>query len=877
MVEASVGHVRDLPETSKDIPDDIKKSGVDPDFAVNIAEGFKPYYVVPQKKKKQVAELKALMKEASVVYLATDEDREGESISWHLREILNPKVPVHRMVFHEITPEAIHAALANPRQIDEHLVAAQETRRILDRLYGYAVSPVLWRKIPGARSAGRVQTPAVKLLVDRERARMAFRSASWWDLEGQFGAKEDGLSANLLSVAGRRVARGKDFDETTGRLADGKTLHLDEAAARALVARLSGQPAHVGGVESKPWRERPLPPFTTSTIQQEANRKRRWTAKHTMRVAQGLYERGWITYMRTDSVNLSDQAIQAARSLIGPQFGAESLPPAPRRYKSAAKNAQEAHEAIRPAGTSFRSIEEARGQLDPDEAWLYEQVWKRTVASQMEDAHGQQINVEIKVADARFGASGRTVTFPGFLRAYVEGSDDPDAELADQQRPIRAVREGEALVTRELTAKGHTTQPPARLTEASLVKELERLGIGRPSTYAGIIDIVLERGYAFKRSNALVPTHLAMLLINFMDAQLAELVSYDFTAKVEDDLDRIALGQNDRGTFLSGFYLHDGGLKSRLEQAMAAESAPLYRLQIAGDNPGEMHARVGKFGPYVSDGNGGTANIPGDMAPDEVTVAWATAALQKKAAGPMSLGADASGTGVFVMEGRFGPFVQLGEGKGKEKPPRASLLPGMTPASLTLLEAIALLSLPRTIGSDAAGVDVVASNGRYGPYVRSGTQSRSVPPELSVLTLTLAEAIALLEKPAEGKGGGSRSRPSALRELGADPVSGQVIKLMDGRFGAYVTDGETNATVPKGTSADGLTAEDAVALLAAKRLAGPSKGRFGKRGRPGSAGKKAPAAAKAPAAGKKAPAAAKAPAAGKKAPAAKKAPTAPKK
>ncbi|GDX78199.1 DNA topoisomerase 1 [Deltaproteobacteria bacterium] len=884
MVEASVGHIRDLPETSKDIPDEVKKSGVDPDFAVNIAEGFKPYYVVPAKKKKQVAELKALMKDASVVYLATDEDREGESISWHLREVLHPKVPVHRMVFHEITPEAIKAALAHPRQIDENLVAAQETRRILDRLYGYAVSPVLWRKIRGARSAGRVQTPAVKLLVDRERARMAFRTATWWDVEAIFGAKDSVIPANLLAVGGRRVARGKDFDEKTGRLADQKALHLDEAAARALAARLTGQPAKVTSVESKPWKERPFPPFTTSTLQQEANRKLRWTAKHTMRVAQGLYERGWITYMRTDSVALSDQAINAARGLIAAQYGPEYLPAETRRYKSNAKNAQEAHEAIRPAGTSFRSIEEARAQLDVDEARLFELVWKRTVACQMADAHGQQVNVDIVVVDARFGASGRTVTFPGFRRAYVEGSDDPDADLADQERVLPAVREGESLTTRQLTPKGHTTQPPARLTEATLVKELERLGIGRPSTYAGIIDLILERGYAFKRSNALVPTHLAMLLINFMDAQLSELVSYDFTAKVEDDLDRIALGQNDRASFLAGFYLGEGGLKPRLEAALAADSTPLYRLPIAGDDPGEMHVRVGQFGPFVTDGAGGTANIPPEMAPDEVTVEWAKAALQKKAAGPATLGVDSAGTKVYVMDGRFGPFVQLGEAdaKSKEKPPRASLLPGMTPGTLTLADALGLLSLPRTLGKDAAGADVSASNGRYGPYVRGGDQSRTVPPELSVLTLTLAQALDLLAKPQTGKSSVSRSRPSALRELGADPVSGNPIKLMDGRFGAYVTDGETNATIPKGTAPENLTTEEAVELLARRREAGPSKGRFAKRGakKAPAAAKKAPAAAKkAPAAAKKAPAAAKkAPAAAKKAPAAaKKAPAAAKK
>ncbi|MSQ01563.1 MAG: type I DNA topoisomerase [Myxococcales bacterium] len=859
MVEASVGHIRDLPETAKDIPDDVKASGVHPDFAVNIAEGFRPYYVVSPNKKRQVAELKALLKDASELYLATDEDREGESISWHLREVLNPKVPVHRMVFHEITPEAIRAALANPREIDENLVAAQETRRVLDRLYGYAVSPVLWRKIRGARSAGRVQSPAVKLLVDRERARMAFRAANYWDVEGVFQAGGGTLPGNLAAVGGRRIARGKDFDETTGRLSDPRVLLLDERDARALVARLAGLPALVGGSEQKPWKERPFPPFTTSTLQQEANRKLRWTAKHTMRVAQGLYERGWITYMRTDSVHLSDQAITAARANILGQYGKDYLPAEPRRYKSTAKNAQEAHEAIRPAGTSFRSIDEARGQMEIDEARLYELVWKRTMACQMADAFGQQVNVEINVDDARFGSSGRTITFPGFRRAYVEGSDDPDAELADQERVLPAVTEGQSLGIRSLTPKGHTTQPPARLTEATLVKELERLGIGRPSTYSDIIEKIVDRSYAFKRGNALVPTHLALLLTGFLEAQLNDLVSYDFTAKVEDDLDRIADGNGDRTAFLTRFYLGDLGLKVRLEQALAADSSGLYRLPIAGDDPGAMHVRVGQYGPYVTDGEGATANVPPDMAPDEVTVAWAMSALQKKAAGPALVGVDPHGVSVFVMDGRFGPYVQLGEAKGKEKPPRASLLAGMTPGSLTLEEALGLLSLPRVVGKDAAGVDVVASNGRFGPYVRRGDDSRTIPPEQSALGITIVEALALLATEPTRRGGARSSRPSALRELGADAVSGGMIRVMDGRFGAYVTDGETNATIPKGTATDAVTLAEAMILLARRREATPSRGKSRRTGaRPSTAAARGRA-AKAPTAAASRPPAKKAP------------------
>ena len=817
LVEASVGHIRDLPQNGKEIPDEAKAAGVHPDFAVNIEDGFRPYYIVPPDKKRQVAELKSLLREASEVYLATDEDREGESISWHLREILRPKVPVKRMVFHEITPEAIRAAIANPRDIDEDLVAAQETRRVLDRLYGYAISPVLWRKIRGARSAGRVQSPAVKLLVDRERARMAFRAADYWDVEALFAGDKGPLPANLATLGGKRIARGKDFDETTGRLASKNVALLDEAGARALVERLSGQRGRVAAVESKPWRERPFPPFTTSTLQQEANRKLRWTAKHTMRVAQGLYERGWITYMRTDSVHLSDQAIQAARGSILGHYGNDYLPDQPRRYKSTAKNAQEAHEAIRPAGTSFRPIEEARAQLEIDQARLYELVWKRTMACQMEDATGQQVNVEVAVADATFTTTGRTITFPGFRRAYVEGSDDPDAELADQERVLPAVQVGEVLAVRSLTPKGHTTQPPARLTEATLVKELERLGIGRPSTYSDIIEKILDRAYAFKRSNALVPTHLAMLLTAFLESQLNDLVSYDFTARVEDDLDRIALGKADRVAFLREFYLSGTGLKVRLEAALAADATELYKLAVAGDNPGELHVRVGQYGPYVTDNNGGTANIPSDMAPDEVTVTWALGALQKKAAGPTTLGADATGTAVFVMDGRFGPYVQLGEGTAKVKPPRASLLPGMTPATLTLEQALGLLALPRKVGVDTAGVEVIASNGRFGPYVRRGDDSRTIPPDQSALTITIAEALTLLAAPATRRGA-TRKAPSALRELGADPASGGTIRLMDGRFGAYVTDGQVNATIPSGKDPTRLSLDDALELIAVQRF-----------------------------------------------------------
>lgn len=817
LVEASVGHIRDLPESAKDVPEAARKAGFG-DIAVNVGDDFRPYYVVPDKKKAQVAALKALLKEASAVFLATDEDREGESISWHLREVLKPKVPVRRMVFHEITPEAIRDALSHPRDIDENLVSAQETRRVVDRLYGYAVSPVLWRKIRGAKSAGRVQSPAVRLLVQRERERMAFRSSTWWDVEGSFQARAGGLGATLSEVGGRRVAKGRDFDETTGTLSNAKLLHLDEAGATALVKRLEGRTGKVAAVESRPWKDRAAPPFTTSTLQQEANRKLRWTAAHTMRVAQTLYESGWITYMRTDSVALSDQALKAARTLIEAQYGPAYLPPAPRRYKASSKNAQEAHEAIRPAGTAFRTIEHARSELAPDEARLYELIWKRTVASQMEDARGQSLTVVIDVDDAKFVATGRTIEFPGFQRAYVEGSDDPDAELAERERLLPDVKVGDPVTAKELTAKGHVTQPPARLTEATLVKELERLGIGRPSTYASIIKLILDRGYAFKKSNALVPTYTAFLLTGFMESQLGELVDYDFTARIEDDLDRIALGRANRIDILKAFYLGEVGLQKRLEVALAADASDIYRLPIRGvPADSALHVRVGPYGPFATDGTS-TVNIPEDMPPDEVTFEWVQVQLATKAAGPRVIGTSPDGQPVFAMKGRFGPYIQLGEAKEGEKPTRASLLPGMNLDTVDIDTAVKLLSLPRKLGADPGnGEEIVATVGRFGPYVKRGTESRSLPPGVSPLEVTLTEAVALFAQPARR----ARASIEPLRTLGNDP-EGREVRLLKGRFGPYVTDGVANATLPKGRQVESLELPEALELLARKHAAGPS-------------------------------------------------------
>jgi DNA topoisomerase-1 len=854
-VHASRGHVRDLPEGASDVPAEARAQGFN-DWAIHL-DDFRPWYVIPDDKRDQVAKLRALMRDASELFLATDEDREGESISWHLCEVLKPRVPVKRMVFHEVTPEAIRAALAHPRAIDENRVAAQETRRIVDRIYGFAVSGLFWKKIRGARSAGRVQSPAVRMLVERERARMAFRSGTWWDVEARVDVANGSFSAQLQELGGKRVASGRDFDEHTGALSARNVVLLDEAAARGLAARLATSTGRVASLDTKPWRERPSPPFTTSTLQQEANRKLRWTAKDTMKAAQYLYEHGWITYMRTDSTALSDQAITAARALVQDQFGDAYLPKEPRRYASSAKNAQEAHEAIRPAGTRFRSLDEARGALAPDHARLYELIWKRAVACQMADAQGDQLQVVVAVDDATFVASGRTIRFAGFQRAYVEGSDDPEAELANRERLLPSMTIGEAARAQDLTAKEHHTQPPARYTEASLVKELEARGIGRPSTYADILETIVRRDYAFKRGNAFVPTHLAFLVTAFMERELSDLVSYDFTARLEDDLDEISVGKAARAEVLGRFYRGERGLEGRLAHAVAADASDIYRIPLAGAPDGDLHVRYGKFGAYVTDGTA-TANVPPDMAPDEVTAAWARTQLEKKASGPNRLGNDpVSGEPILLLDGRFGAYVQRGEAtpppKGKKgaaaaKPPRASLLPGMTPADVTLDIALRLLELPRTLGTHD-GNEVKVANGRYGPYLQCGTETRSVPPTISLLDMTLDDARELLAQPAtRGRRNGPRAAPAALRSLGADPVSGGEIRVLSGRFGPYVTDGTTNATLPRTTTPEGLSAEDAQALLARKREAGPParKGRGRAAGR--TAKSSSGAAAKKPAA-----------------------------
>lgn len=827
MVEASIGHIRDLPKSAAEIPDEHRGQAW-ARLGVDVEHDFAPLYVISDQKKEQVKRLKALLKEASTLYLATDEDREGESISWHLLDVLRPKIPVHRLVFHEITQQAIQKALASPRQVDQNLVRAQETRRVVDRLYGYEVSPLLWKKVRPKLSAGRVQSVAVRLLVERERARMAFRSGDWWDLEAKIDVDGGRFGAQLSEVDGKRVATGKDFDEATGQLAKKDVILLKGPQATQLAERVKGKSGKIAKVESKPYRETPAPPFTTSTLQQEANRKLRWSARRTMQLAQKLYENGWITYMRTDSVALSDQAIAAARDLIKNAYGAEYMPAVPRTYKNNAKNAQEAHEAIRPAGAAFRGLDEARNELDSDEARLYELIWKRTVACQMEDARGHrqlyltQVDLPaVSGADATklsFVATGKTIEFAGFRRAYVEGSDDPEAELADQERVLPAAKVGDSAKVREAGAREHHTQPPARLTEATLVKELESRGIGRPSTYASIIDTIIEREYVTRRGNTLIPTFTAFAVVKLMEQHLPGLVDYSFTARMEDELDEIALGTKDRLTTLSRFYSGEKGLIHVLKAAAdGVDPRTVCTIPLGTHEGAEVVVRVGRYGPFVASGDA-TAPVPDDTAPDEATVPWAIEQLQKKSEGPRPLGDAPDGTPIFLMNGRFGPYVQRGEAKDKEKPPRSSLLPGMGLQDVDLEVALKLLSLPRSLGKDpASGEEVTATNGRFGPYVKKGNESRSIPAGISLLDIDLSQALPLFLEPARR----TRSAPAPMREIGNTPA-GKPIKLMSGRFGPYVSDGETNATLPKGMAPENLTLEEAVELLERRAAAGPS-------------------------------------------------------
>lgn len=834
-VESSIGHIRDLPRSAKEVPTAYKAEPWAKRWGVDIDNDFKPLYVVPSEKKPQVTKLKTLIKEASELYLATDEDREGESIAWHLLEVLSPRVPVRRMVFHEITRAAIEEAIENWRELDRKLVDAQEARRILDRLVGWDVSEVLWKKVMPGLSAGRVQSVATRLVVERERSRMAFRSAEYWDLEGAFEAKGTRFSADLVALDGRRLATGKDFDPKTGQLTagagNGAVARLDEDGARGLVERLAGAAFTVASVDSRDWRQSAHPPFMTSTLQQEAGRKLRFGPARTMALAQRLYERGYITYMRTDSTSLSEQALSAARAEIVERYGADHLPDRARRYDRKVKLAQEAHEAIRPAGERFRRPEDVAREVEPDEARLYDLVWKRCVASQMADARGRRVTLRLAARssageEAVFSASGRTITFAGFLRAYVEGADDPAAELEDREVRLPALEQGEAVACAGLEAAGHATQPPSRYTEAALVAELETRGIGRPSTYASVIQTIQDRGYAWKKASALVPSWTAFAVVGLLEEHFGHLVDYEFTARMEEDLDDIARGQRESVPWLRRFYFGNGevGLRTMVEERVPdidARSVNTIPLGRDGEDR-EIVVRVGRFGPYLSRGQD-TAPVPPGLAPDELTPEVASALLERAPEEGRHLGDDpGSGLPVTVREGRYGPYVQLGEPEpgSKAKPKRASLFKTMRPDAVTLEEALALLSLPRVVGVDEDGVEITASPGRFGPYLKKGEETRSLSSEDQLLSVSLEEARALFAQPKRGRG---RAAPEPMAELGAHPVSGAAVRLLAGRWGPYVTDGTTNASLPKGSDPAALTLEEAVRLLDARAQAGTAR------------------------------------------------------
>ena len=843
VVESSIGHIRDLPNNAADTPAKIKDKPWGR-LAVDVDNGFEPYYVVPRDKKSHIAKLKKLVKEADALYLATDEDREGEAIAWHLLDELKPPkgLPVHRMVFHEITKPAILAAVENPRDINDDLVEAQEARRILDRLYGYEVSPVLWKKVMSGLSAGRVQSVATRLVVDRERERMRFTQATYWDLEGTFdaGAKHDQrlFPAKLHSVDGVRVARGSDFGPD-GRLKSGSNVvHLDRIRAEDLVEGLADSTFDVRSVEAKPYRRSPYAPFRTTTLQQEASRKLGMSASVTMSVAQRLYENGHITYMRTDSTTLSESAVGAARAQVRELYGAEYLPDAPRVYASKVKNAQEAHEAIRPAGESFRTP--AQTGLTGDQFRLYELIWMRTVASQMKDATGQTVTIRLgghtaggsgPSEDVVFSASGRVITFHGFLKAYVEGTDDA-AEKDDAETRLPALAEGDALSAATLSASGHETKPPSRYTEATLIKELEDREIGRPSTYASIIGTILNRGYVYKKGTALVPAWLAFSVIRLLEDHFPRQISYEFTAQMEDVLDEIAAGRKERNAELAEFYYGTGdveGLKKLVDELGDIDARELATFPVGGADSG-IHLRVGRYGPYVEgpddDGNAFArrANVPDDLPPDELSVAKAKELLANPAGEEIQLGRHPeTSLEVVAKNGRYGPYVTelLPEDAPKSAKPRTgSLFKSMSLDTVTLEDAVRLLSLPRVVGESADGEEITAQNGRYGPYLKKGTDSRSLASEDQLFTVTLDEALAIYAQP---KQRGRAAAAPPLKELGNDPVSGQPVVVKSGRFGEYVTDGEYNATLRKDDSVEAITLERAAELLAERRERGPAK------------------------------------------------------
>ncbi len=841
VVESSIGHVRDLPQNASDVPTKLKGESW-ARLGVDVDNDFTPYYVVSRDKKPHMTKLKGLLKEASELYLATDEDREGEAIAWHLQEELRPKVPVHRMVFHEITKQAIQAAVANPRELDLDLVEAQEARRILDRLYGYEVSPVLWKKVMPKLSAGRVQSVATRLVVDRERARIAFRAASYWDIEGQFdaGEKHDDrmFPGRLHSIDGKRVARGSDFGADGALKPDrAEVVHLERARTEALVGALRDTAFEVRSVEAKPYTRKPYAPFRTTTLQQEASRKLGMSAASAMAVAQRLYENGFITYMRTDSTTLSESAVSAAREQVRELYGGEYLPDQPRLYTSKVKNAQEAHEAIRPAGDRFRTP--AQTGLAGQEFKLYELIWMRTVASQMKDAVGRSVSVRLgggadSGEDVVFAASGRVITFHGFLKAYVEGSDDPDAQADDSQARLPDVAEGDEVSAAALHAAGHETKPPARYTEATLVRELEEREIGRPSTYASIIGTILNRGYVYKKGTALVPSWVAFAVVRLLEEHFERLVSYEFTAVMEDSLDEIAGGRKDRVSELGEFYFGSDrvqGLHRLVTELGDIDARELSTFPVGGDDSGVV-LRVGRYGPYVENADGERGNVPDDLPPDELSVDLARALIEKQAGADIELGEHPeTGRQVLAKAGRYGPYVTevLPDDSPKSAKPRtASLFKSMTLEEITLDDAVRLLTLPRVVGTDPeTGEDITAQNGRYGPYLKRGSDSRSIDSEEQLLSITLEEALAVYAQPKQR----GRRAADPGKELGKDPQTGAEVRLKNGRFGFYVTDGEYNATLRQGDDPASITIERAAELLADKRAKGPApKKRGAKKG-----------------------------------------------
>jgi len=826
-VEASVGHVRDLPERAVDVPAEIKKQPWGR-MAIDVEDDFAAYYVVSSKKKDKVAELKRKLADADELLLATDEDREGEAIAWHLMEILRPKVPVRRMVFHEITPEAIRHAAESTRDLDMQLVDAQETRRLIDRLYGFEVSPVLWRKVQAGLSAGRVQSVTTRLVVERERERIAYRSANYWDIEGVFDPGT--FSANLVAVNGTRVATGKDFD-SLGKLTSATGLaHLSETDAHSLCDALSDATFTVRKVDDKPYTNRPKAPFMTSTLQQAASGRLKWGAQRTMRVAQGLYERGYITYMRTDSTTLSDTALKAARTQAATLYGQDHVSEAPRRYDRKVKNAQEAHEAIRPAGDVFRTPAEVAGELTGDDFALYDLIWKRTIASQMADARGTTATIRLGATssdarDAEFSASGTVITFRGHLAAYDDADEDHEAK--DQARRLPVLSVGDAVNVASLSPSGHNTNPPARYTEASLVQKLEELGIGRPSTYAAIISRIIDQGYVWKRGSALVPHFLAFTVVRLMEENFTQLVDYDFTASLEEILDKVARGEDQRLDVLKRFYFGDQtaetifpGLAPLVAVYGDIDARSMASIPIEGS---DAIIRVGKYGPYLENGDK-RANIPPDLAPDEMTAEKAQE-LFDAPSGEHELGVDPETDRVVMAKtGRFGPYFTevLPEDSPKSAKPRtASLFSTMAVDTVTLDDALRMFTLPREIGLDPSdGEMITAQNGRYGPYLLKVKDSRNLPSEESIFTCTVEEALALYAQPKLRRGRGQAAGP--LKVIGADPSTGKEMVVREGRFGIYITDGETNASLRGGDSVETISIERASDLLAERRAAGPA-------------------------------------------------------